>query len=202
MKTEFTDVSETQKTHHDRDPDRRGRRGNRPHRARLHEAGAAAGLPPRQGAADDRQAALQRADPSRRDARPDSAGRRRGAAGARHRAGRHAEHQGRRARGRAAAEVHGGGRDRAVVRSRRPVVHHAAPVIGRDHRRRRRTTRCSGCASGPASSSRSKVVRSPTATPWSRISIATGPDGKIDHHDDITLAARRARQPARLRRAT
>ncbi len=123
--------------HHHRDPERRRRRGDQQGRARLLAAGAHPGLPSRQGAADGRQAALPRADPARRDAHADSEGGRRGAAGARHRAGRHAEHQGRRSQGRPAAEVHGGDRDRAAVRSRRSVDALAAAAADGDHRRGR-----------------------------------------------------------------
>ena len=38
MKTEFTDVSRNAEDHHDRDPERRRRRGDRPHRQGLYES--------------------------------------------------------------------------------------------------------------------------------------------------------------------
>ncbi len=172
MKTEFTDVSETQKTVTIEIPsDVVDAEINRIAQ-RLHEAGEDSGLPSGQGAGVGRQAALQGSDPPRRDARAHPARDRGSAPGARHRARGYAEHQGRRAQGRSAAEVHGGDRDGAAVRSWRHVGHLAQ--AGRGEHRRCGRGRDAGAASRPRgqASSRSKAGPSPTATPWCCTSTA------------------------------
>ena len=108
------------------------------------------------------------------------------------------EHQGRRAPGRAAADVHGADRNRAPVRSRRPVddraPHAAVRAITDDAVD---TDAASGCASAPPSSSPSKGGRSPTATRSVLDIERTDPDGEVRPPRGRHRRARRARQSAR-----
>src|SRR5450830_1731537 len=102
MKTEFIDINETRKnlvveipsTTVDAEIDKIAR-----------DYCKAARLPAGQGAGEGRAAAVSRPDPARCGTRADPARRRRGAARTGSRAGRHAGHQGRRRRGRPAAQV-------------------------------------------------------------------------------------------------
>ena len=127
MKTEFIDVSDTQKnlvveipsTVVDAEIDKVARDYSR--------AARVPGVPARQGAGEGRASAVPRSDPARRRARADSARRRRGAARARRRTGRHARHSRRGRRRRPAAEVHGDLRNGSADRARRLRDHHAAP---------------------------------------------------------------------------
>ena len=114
MKTEITDVSETQKTVTieiessvvDAEIDRI---------AKGYKQARVPGFRPGKVPADDHQAAVSRPDPQRGDARAHPARRRRGAPGARHRADRYAECPRCRARRRTATPVYGGNRDRPAL---------------------------------------------------------------------------------------
>ena len=164
MKTEFIDVSETQKnlvveipsTVVDAEIDKVV--------ARLQQGGAHSRLPAGQGAGEGRAPAVPRSDPARRGARADPARGGRGAARARRRAGRHARHPRRRRRRRAAAQVHGDLRDGAADRTGRLREHHAAPEERARSTTRPSTRRWRACAIARRATSRSKGAGSRTAT--------------------------------------
>ena len=106
MKADFTDVSETQKTISiEIPPDVVDAEIDRIARGYAKEV-RLPGFRPGKAPGGDRQAAVPRADPPRRDARPGAARGGRSAAGARHRAGGLAQHQGRRDPRGPAADVH------------------------------------------------------------------------------------------------
>ena len=160
MKTELVDVNETRKNLHVEIPSERRRRRDRSHRARLLAQGAHSRLPAGQGAGARHQAAVQGSDPPRRRARSRPARDRRSAARARRRAGRHARRPRRDRRGGPAADLHGVVRHGAGVRAGRLRDAVAAAARRATSRTRRSTRRCSGCASAPRGSSRSKAAAS------------------------------------------
>ena len=221
MKTEFIDVSDTQKNLVVEIPSTVVDAGDRQGRARLQQGRADSGLPARQGAGQGRAAALSRPDPARRGARADPARRGRGAARARRRAGRHAGHPGRRRRRGSAAEVHGDLRDGAADRAGRlrAITLRRSTTVSR--RRRRRGGAVGTCASAPRATSRSRIagiqtgdsvvmdlVR--TAMPSQRPTSRSGARGRTraadagatesDKHENVTVDIGASREPARLRR--
>ena len=132
MKTEFIDVSDTQKnlvveipsTVVDAEIDKVARDYSR--------AARMPGISSRQGAGEGRAPAVPRSDPPRRRARTDSARGGRGAARARRRAGRHARYSRRGGRRGSAAEVHGDLRNRSADRAgdyATITLHHASTAV-------------------------------------------------------------------------
>ena len=142
MKTEFIDVSDTQKnlvveipsTVVDAEIDKVV--------ARLQQGGADSRASGRARCRQGRAPAVPRPDPARRRARAHPARGRRGAARARRRTGRHARHQGRRRRRGPAAQVHGDASRRCRRSIRATTPPHARREAASGRGQRRSTRRC------------------------------------------------------------
>ncbi len=218
MKTEFIDVSDTQKNLVV-EIDSTGRRcRDRQGVARLQQGGAHPRVPAGQGADEGRPPALPRSDPPRRRARADPARGGRGAARARRRAGRYARHQGRRRRGRPAAQVHRVVRDRAADRAGRVREPDGPPPDSRGSKTRPSSRRSRSCASGPRATSRSRIaaielgdsvlmdlVRTAAKKTEEPLIVIPGqerpqPETETDKHDNVTVDIGAPGQSAGVRR--
>ena len=203
MKTDLVDVNETRKNLRveipsdvvDAEIDRIARDYSRKARDSR--------LPARQGAGARHQAALQGSDPPRRRARPHSARGRRRAARAGRRGGRHARHPRRERRGGPGAHLHRVVRHAAGVRARRLLDGLAAAAVDARSTRPRSIRRCSGCASAPRASSRSRAAASIDGdTVTLDLERRRTRDGRRPTtHTDVAHRARRQGEPAGLRRA-